>query len=679
MKKKILTLLLTAVMVLTLLPTTALAVEGTATTLNISAGSIIIDGTGASGGGLAGLTPLNPDGYIITQSPGVTANTISVATSTSLTLSNVNINVAAIDNSCAFSIASGADVSITLVGTNSLNSGKNCAGLQVPEGASVAISGANTLHAQGGYMGAGIGGGYMSNGGTVTINSGTVTANGGYAGAGIGGGVNGRGGAVTISNGTVTANGGQFGAGIGGGDSLDYSTHNTATSGTSGSGGTVTISGGIVTARGGYSAAGIGGGWKGSGGPVSISDGTLTATGGQNGAGIGGGWNGSGDTVTVSEGTVTATGGDYGAGIGGGNKASGGAINISGGTVTAASNAYGDGIGAGYTGTGGAVTISGGSVKAGSFQTQPNDGAATPTSVYLATLENLEANAAVASLTISKAGAPFAYGLPETVHSDGKLYLYLPANASTESYRIDVSAGETHKIGAFVESGGTTLLEPYAASFDKQNPVGITAAMTLNGNTLLTIMNGAKVLLLDTDYTVSGSTVTIEQSYLYDLPRRANALAFYFGSGAALNLDVTVTNSTPQPAPFTTSTLSQNTAGFNMEAQQDVPIGLNSNGNLLMAVKNGENLLVNGTHYILSGNTIVFKKEYLAQLPVGETVLTFTFSAGASQTLVITVEGVEAEAIPMTGEKRMPVLPFVMIVFVVLAMIVFARRKQGNL
>ncbi len=125
-------------------------------------------------------------------------------------------------------------------------------------------------------QGAGIGGGYGTStggaGGTVTIYGGTVTTAGGSSGAGIGGGnglsTGGAGGTVTIYGGTVTAVG-SSGAGIGGG---------AGGSSSGGAGGTVTIYGGTVKTEAGggleNSSVGIGGGYRSGGGRG--TDGTLT-------------------------------------------------------------------------------------------------------------------------------------------------------------------------------------------------------------------------------------------------------------------------------------------------------------------------------------------------------------------------------------------------------------------
>ena len=182
--------------------------------------------------------------------------------------------------------------------------GGNAAGIDVRPGETLNIYaqrlGTGRLTATGGQYGAGIGGGYWANGGTVTVNGGVVTAQGGNGGAGIGGGFRGAGGTVTVNGGAVTATGGDDYGSVGGGAGIG--------GGVWGAGGTVTVNGGVVTATGGEhhtggdGGAGIGGGWQGAGGTVTINGGVVTATGGQDGAGIGGGNGGAGGTVTFGAG-----------------------------------------------------------------------------------------------------------------------------------------------------------------------------------------------------------------------------------------------------------------------------------------------------------------------------------------------------------------------------------------
>ena len=158
-------------------------------------------------------------------------------------------------------------------------------------------------------------------------------------------------GTLTISgSGALTAQGGKHGAGIG--------------SGYEKAGSNIRISGGEVTAIGGYGGAGIGGGMYGAGSSITISGGMVTTTGGNGGAGVGSGYHESASNITISGGNVIAKGGYYGAGIGGGKNGFGSNIGISGGEVTATGGSYGAGIGGGYYGVGSNIGISGGEVTA---------------------------------------------------------------------------------------------------------------------------------------------------------------------------------------------------------------------------------------------------------------------------------------------------------------------------
>ena len=69
-------------------------------------------------------------------------------------------------------------------------------------------------------------------------------------------------------------------------------------------------------------------------------------------------------SITINGGIIYATGGSYGAGIGGGDLGNGGTITINGGMVTATGGAQGAGIGGGAGGAGGNIIINGGSINA---------------------------------------------------------------------------------------------------------------------------------------------------------------------------------------------------------------------------------------------------------------------------------------------------------------------------
>ncbi|MDR1292790.1 MAG: Ig-like domain-containing protein [Clostridiales Family XIII bacterium] len=286
------------------------------------------------------------------NSPAKSQRRLQVATDAAVNITLDGVTIGAIDGeyptldeyNSPLKLNAGANVNLAIAGKNSLVAGYYQAGINVPEGTTLSISGDGVLCATGGYLGAGIGGGYTESGGEITISGGTVTATSGGTGAGIGGGVYGDGGTINISGGTVNATSVYDGAGIGGG--------------IFGDGGKVIISGCTVTATSGGAGAGIGSGVYGDGGTITISDGTVTAISVSYGAGIGGGAEGSGGTITISGGIVAATGGSNGgSGIGGGyyidSPATGGDITICGkATVTATRGGDADDIGGGYSSSG---------------------------------------------------------------------------------------------------------------------------------------------------------------------------------------------------------------------------------------------------------------------------------------------------------------------------------------
>lgn len=234
--------------------------------------------------------------------------------------------------------------------------------------------------------GAGIGGGYNSNAGTITISDSTVIAKSGVYAAAIGTGEQAAGDCtINIKDySVVTATSGAYAAGIGTGYKcavnckIDISGHSTVTAeggycGTGIGGGdrggfdTIDIKGSKVNATGGDYGAGIGSGnWAERCGTINIIDSEITAESGTDAAAIGtGNETYEAAIINITGSTVTAHSGGYGAGIGGGDAVSGGVINITDSTITEAdSKTDGAGIGGGEGGNGGVITISNSDVTA---------------------------------------------------------------------------------------------------------------------------------------------------------------------------------------------------------------------------------------------------------------------------------------------------------------------------
>ena len=315
--KKIMTRLLSLVLLGTFIPSFVLAADWDLDKGDITVSATVESQTVSQAGG----SPTVDHNPVITSS-GTTNNTVTITAeknaTANVTLENVNIDTGT-TGGAAITTSGEGNVNIELDGTNTVQSGENHAGVEKKGDGTLTITDENkdgSLTATGGTWGAGIGGARNENVSNIAIEGGKVEATGGFEGAGIGGGQGGSGSNITISDGKVTATGGGGGAGIGGGHA--------------GIGSDIAIEGGKVEATGGYSGAGIGGGEGTWGSNITISDGEVTATGGGAGAGIGGGYAGGGEGITIEGGKVTAQGDIGGAGIGGGVNNTGSNITISG-------------------------------------------------------------------------------------------------------------------------------------------------------------------------------------------------------------------------------------------------------------------------------------------------------------------------------------------------------------
>lgn len=345
---------------------------------------------------------------------------ITAAGEVVLVLDNVTITT----QTSPIELANGAQVTLvvkdgttnaltcTATAANASNGGKT-AGILVPKTATLTIDtpknsqGTGKLTVNGGYGGAGIGGGAAV--GQSTTKNATVAANGtkapdaegyinmqsigkAFGGGGGGGGESGLNGAnaesagtVNIKNGVLTVIGGTGGAGIGGGMGAagsigqsgkeggkgenGYSVHRTVN-------GAQTIQGIGGAGGGGGGQGGIGGvgGTGGAGAALNIENGSLAITAGEGAAAIGGGAGGvggkgatggnggtGGNNVTISVGSAWLNpgtggggqGGQGGTGGSGGTGGAGGSVNITGGTISL-NSADSTAIGGGQGGVGGA-------------------------------------------------------------------------------------------------------------------------------------------------------------------------------------------------------------------------------------------------------------------------------------------------------------------------------------
>ena len=217
--KKIMTRLLSLVLLGTFIPSFVLAADWDLDKGSITVSATVENQTVSQAGG-ASAVDSNP---VITSSSGTTNNTVTITAeknaTANVTLENVNIDTGA-TGGAAITTSGEGNVNIELDGTNTVQSGYGHAGVEKKGDGTLTITDENkdgSLTATGGTWGAGIGGGFEGSGSNITIEGGKVEANGGFDGAGIGGGCDGSGSGITIEGGEVTAQGDLSGAGIGGG------------------------------------------------------------------------------------------------------------------------------------------------------------------------------------------------------------------------------------------------------------------------------------------------------------------------------------------------------------------------------------------------------------------------------------------------------------------------------
>ena len=132
-----------------------------------------------------------------------------------VTLGGANIDVSD-KGKAAISTSGEGDVTIDLDGNNEIMSGRNHAGLEKRNEGNLEITDKDqngALTANGGGLGAGIGGGDGISVSDITVSGGNIKATGGVRGAGIGGGQEGDGSNITISGGNIVATGGDYAAG----------------------------------------------------------------------------------------------------------------------------------------------------------------------------------------------------------------------------------------------------------------------------------------------------------------------------------------------------------------------------------------------------------------------------------------------------------------------------------
>src|SRR5262249_26552692 len=87
-----------------------------------------------------------------------------------------------------------------------------------------------------------------------------------------------------------------------------------------------------------------------------------------------------------------------------------------------------------------------------------------------------------------------------------------------------------------------SLIDPQSVSFDRKAPADIPVNLLRDGSEFVGVSQGGAALKAGTDYTLSGSTVTLKSAYLAGLPLGAGQLDFAFRGDYLDDVHATRTN-----------------------------------------------------------------------------------------------------------------------------------------
>ena len=206
------------------------ASQGIGAGTSSTCGTVTVDGTimvdtssGATRAIVGDLSALDFDatvrnGGIVTGTLGANVK-VAVAAGATVTLRDATINGVKDGELYQWAgITCLGSATIVLEGANSVRGfHRYYPGISVTAGSTLTIRGTGSLAASSNGYGAGIGGGFGLQCGSIVIESGTIAATGGERAAGIGGGQAAACGDITISGGDVSSTGGDRAVGIGGG------------------------------------------------------------------------------------------------------------------------------------------------------------------------------------------------------------------------------------------------------------------------------------------------------------------------------------------------------------------------------------------------------------------------------------------------------------------------------
>ncbi|MGC5772893.1 glycosyl hydrolase [Paenibacillus pabuli] len=167
---------------------------------------------------------------------------------------------------------------------------------------------------------------------------------------------------------------------------------------------------------------------------------------------------------------------------------------------------------------------------------------------------------------------------------------------------------------------------------------------------LVDLTNGTKMVAMTENDTIpSVQNLTEEKSgWLYFCPwygehlmssafNNPATLTTLYQSDYVITLDELPNLKVNPPNPSASITPATVEFDKNAPNPSDITISLNLNGNTLNALRVGTNALTASQDYILNGNTLLLKKEFLAGLPAGDHSIVFDINQGQDPVLKVKI------------------------------------------
>jgi len=200
---------------------------------------------------------------------------------------------------------------------------------------------------------------------------------------------------------------------------------------------------------------------------------------------------------------------------------------------------------------------------------------------------------------------------------------------------IDFDVGESADLTIVIENSTSATISPEIETFDRTYPTDVETIISIeDAGELVNITDNTGTLESGTDYTLTGSTLVINSSYLSSVSGGSLELILEFAKGEDAVLTIDITKS---------ADLKRTVGYFDLNPSNQTVVGTDvyfNDASSIIDIKNSDLSLTEDTDYSFNGNedTLQILVDYLDQFGEGESIeLLICFDAGENATLTINI------------------------------------------